>query len=202
MGYCDTFHRWAATGLATTALAATLTGCASKGPKEPLTPVSQIQPQPLGGISDPVWQQQEENAEASDFVIHEHEWVGNSSKLNPAGMEHLKQIASRAGRTPFPVIVERSSMSVDPNSRYKFPVSGHEGLDTERRNLVTLALSEMGVAEADGRVVVGPALTPGFTDFEGESAYNQGFSDGATNGFGLGGLGGAGFGAGIGGGVY
>ncbi len=189
---------WATAGLAATALAAQLMGCASKGPK---TPIAHIQPTPLGAVSDPIWQQQEENAEASDFVIHEHEWVGNSSVLNPAGKEHVKQIAVRASGTPFPVLVERSSMSVDSQTRHQFPVNGHEDLDWERRQYVAQALAEMGVADAETRVVVSPALTPGFQEFEGERAYNRGFSDTGNFGSGFGAFGG-GFGGGAGGGFF
>ncbi|OYW20101.1 MAG: hypothetical protein B7Z55_07770 [Planctomycetales bacterium 12-60-4] len=186
----NSIQRWAAALLTASAV-----GCASKGPK---TPVADIQPAPLGSISDPIWQQQEENAEASDFVIYEHEWVGNSSRLNAAGMEHVKQIAARAAATPFPVLVERSSMSVDSQSQHLLPVNGREDLDAERRNLIAHALVQMGVSDADQRVLVAPALTPGFQDFEGESAYNQGFSEngningGFGGGFGLGGFGGGG----------
>lgn len=200
MNQQDRFHRWAATGLTATALTASLIGCASsdKGPK---LPIADIHPTPLGTVSDPIWQQQEENAEASDFVIYEHEWVHNSSRLNPAGMEHVKQIAHRAAATPFPVLVERSSMSVDPSTQYKFPVNGHEELDLERRNLVTQALLEMGVADAESRVVVSPALTPGFQEFEGERAYNRGMSDDSGGGFGFGGFGAGGMG-GVGGGFF
>jgi hypothetical protein len=190
---------WAVYGLAATTLAANLLGCASKGPK---VAVADLQPAPLGTISDSIWQQQEEHAEASDFVIHEHEWVGNSSKLNAAGMEHVKQIAVRAPSNSFPVLVERSSMSVDPQSQHKFPVNGHEELDWERRQLVTQALSEMGVPDADNRVVVSPALAPGFTEFEGERAYNTGFSSNQSNGFGFGSGFGSGFGGGFGGGFF
>ncbi len=203
MNQHEILHRWTATGLTATALTASLFGCATseKCPKAPLTPIADIQPQPLGTISDAIWQKQEEHAEASDFVIYEHEWVGNSSKLNVAGMEHVKQIAHRAAATPFPVLVERSSMSVDPNSQYRFPVNGHEELDLERRNLITHALMEMGVADAESRVIVSPALTPGFESFEGERAYNRGFADDGGMGLGGGSFGGS-FGGGAGGGFF
>ena len=174
---------WAAMGLTATAITASLVGCASSD-KCPTTPLADIQPQPLGSISDPIWQAQEEHAEASDFVVYEHEWVGNSSRLNSAGKEHVKQIAFRAAATPFPIIVERSSMSVDPESQHGFPVNGHEALDLERRNLL-----------------VAPALTPGFQEFEGEAAYTRGFSDNGGFGAGFGSFGG-GFGGGVGGGFF
>lgn len=172
-------------------------GCASKY-KQTIS-VDELRPTPIGTISDSIWQQQEENAEASDFVIYEHEWVGNSTQLNAAGMEHVKQIAARATEVPFPVLVERSSMSAEPGTRHGFPVNGQEDLDLHRREFIVHALGEMGVQESDTRVVVSPALTPGFQDFEAERAYNRGFSDynnggtGLTGGGGFGGFGGGGF---------
>ena len=156
-----------------------------------------ITPHPLGTISDPVWQQQETNAEASDFVIHEHEWNGNTVELNLAGKDHIKQIAARAASTPFPILVERSTMSIDPNSRFKYPVNNDEKLDRERRDLLIAALNGMGVYDADDRVVVSPALTPGYTGFQAQGAYYRGMSI-RSNGGG-GGAGGGGGGAGGGG---
>ena len=185
----------------TLTLLAAAAGCVGSGDWK-RTPLVDLQPMPQGTLSDPIWQQQEENAEASDFVVHEHEWVGNSSQLNPAGMDHVKQIAARLGAVPFPVIIERSTMSVAPGSRHQFPVNGHEELDMERREFVSRSLKTLGVNHADERVVVAPALTPGFEGFEGEQAYESGFS--GQNGVGGGlstGVNG-GFGGGFGGGVF
>jgi uncharacterized membrane protein YgcG len=182
-------------------LLAAAAGCAGSGDWK-RTPLSELQPTPLGTISDSIWQQQEENAEASDFVVHEHEWVGNSSQLNAAGMDHVKQIAARLCNVPFPVLIERSSMSVAPNTRHQFPVHNHEELDMERREFVSRALSQFGVQHADERVIVSPALTPGFQEFEAEQAYENGFS--GQNGY-NGGLGngfGGGFGGSFGGGTF
>ena len=108
-------------------------------------------PMPLGTISDPVWQQQESNAEASDFVIHEHEWTGNSTDLNHAGMDHVKQIAVRAPMVPFPILIEQSSMTARPGTEYQFPVHNNEDLDMLRRELVVQALLEFGVLDAESR---------------------------------------------------
>lgn len=153
-------------------------------------------PKPLGTISDPIWQTQEANAEASDFVVHEHEFIGNSARLNKAGEEHVKQIAARAGAVPFPILVEPCSMSVQEGTKYKFPVHNDPELDLQRRALIVQALVTLGVQDAENRVLVSPALTPGFEDFEGERAYNTGFSTwgGFCNGFG--GFGGMGMGGG------
>ena len=157
-----------------------------------------ITPHPLGTISDPVWKQQETNAEASDFVIHEHEWSGNTVELNLAGKDHVKQIAARVESTPFPILIERSSMSIDPESRFKYPVNNDESLDLARRDLVISALHEMGVYDADDRVVVSPALTPGYTGFQARGAYMRGMrTRGGGGGGGFGGGGGGGGGGGF-----
>ncbi|MCA9000105.1 MAG: hypothetical protein KDA80_24115 [Planctomycetaceae bacterium] len=151
-----------------------------------------IRPTPLGTISDDVWRKQESNAEASDFVVYEHEWVGNSTELNHAGMDHVKQIAARAANVPFPIIIEQSSMSVKPGTKYGFPIHNDEHLDLARREYVVEALTTLGVLDASERVVIAPALTPGFRGFEAERAFNTGFnSRGSGGGFG-GGFGGGG----------
>lgn len=156
-----------------------------------------IRPMPLGTISDDVWRKQEANAEASDFVVHEHEWVGNNAELNHGGKDHVKQIAARAPRVPFPILIQPSSMSVKPGTKFGFPVHNDEQLDLRRREYLVEVLTRMGVADASERVVIAPALTPGFQDFEAERAYSTGFGGGY--GMGLGGFGG---GMGGGGGVY
>ena len=160
---------------------------------------SVLPPDPLGTISDPIWQQQEANAEASDFVIHEHEFVGNSVRLNNAGEQHVQQIAARADEVPFPILVEPSSMSRRKSDRYGFPVHPNAELDKRRRDVIVRALTKMGVDDAARRVTISPALTPGFEHFEAERAYQSGFSiQGNRGSGGFGGVSG-GFGGGFGG---
>ena len=169
-------------------------GCCACGK---CTNMGDITPKPLGTISDPVWQQQETNADASDFVIYQHEWTGNTTDLNHAGMDHVKQIAIRAVQAPFPILIERSNMAVKEGTKYGFPVHGSDELDMQRHELVVEMLTRMGVANAADRVVVSNALTPGYRQFEAERAYNRGFSGmGGMGGMG-GGMGGAGGGGGI-----
>jgi hypothetical protein len=141
-------------------------------------------PDPLGTVSDPIWQKHEENAEASDFVIHDHEFVGNTTRLNERGEQHVKQIAARVSETPFPVLVEPSSMSQREGDTYGFPVHNNHELDMQRRQLVVRALQHMGVDDAEDRVVVSPSLAPGFEQFEAERAYNRGFQGRGLTGFG------------------
>lgn len=161
-------------------------GCPPRPPQFP----------PVGHLTDPVWKAQERNAEASDFVIHQHEFIGNTGRMNQAGEEHLKQIAVRANQVPeFPIHIEPSMTTVREGDEYGYPIHKNPKLDAKRRELVVLALTSMGVADADRRVFTAPATAPGFEYFEAERAYNSGFS----GGFGAFGGGNNGFGGGFGG---
>ena len=157
-------------------------------------------PPPLGSMTvDPFFQKQEEHGEASDFVVYEHEFMGDTNRLNTAGEDHLRQIAARLGDVPYPVIVEESSLASRCETKHKFPVHNDPQLDMQRREVVARALELMGAPDANSRVVVGPALTPGFRQFEATRAYNEGiigFGGGGGGGFGGGGFGGGGFGGG------
>jgi len=158
-----------------------------------------FQPKPLGTFVDPAFQDMEANAEASDFVIYQHEWNGETTSMNDRGLEHLKRIYERAPQTPFPILIEPSNMAVDENTRHEYPVNGNHALDMQRRDAIVKALTGMGFGEAEQRVYVAPALTPGYQGFEAERAYNRGFSNFNTTGLGFGGgFGGAGFGGGFG----
>ena len=158
-----------------------------------------LEPAPLGTISDQVWRAQETNAEASDFVIHEHEFNGNTSRLNSAGESHVRQVAARMDETPFPVIIELSSMSRREGTKHGFPVHGDPELDKRRRELIVHTLTALGAQDVDNRVIVGPALAPGFEQSEAETAYYQGINGGSNSGGGGGGGGGrGGFGGGFG----
>ncbi|MDB5386771.1 MAG: hypothetical protein JWM11_2417 [Planctomycetaceae bacterium] len=160
-----------------------------------------ITPYPIGTISDPIWQKQEHNAEASDFVVHEHEFTANTARLNAAGEQHVKQIALRFSQKPdmpYPVMIEPSSMSARPGDKYGFQVHNDPSLDLNRRQVIVAALQAMGLQDAEQKVVVSPALTPGFQEFEASRAYGRGF--GNMGGMGGGGMGGGGMGGGGGGG--
>lgn len=164
---------------------------------------------PLGTLSDPMWQVQEDNAEPSKFVVYQHEWQLNTTRLNTDGEDHVRQIAARlsAGQN-FPVLVERSRTSPRETTEYKYPVHVNPELDMKRREVIVQALTSMGVSDASQRTIVSPALTRGFTDAEAERAYMRsmynfnsyggGFGGGGFGGFG--GLGSGGFG--LGGGLF
>jgi hypothetical protein len=180
--------------VATCGLLALLTvGCC----KDKCAYMQPLEPAPLGTISDQVWRAQETNAEASDFVIHEHEFNGNTSRLNSAGESHVRQVAARMDETPFPVIIELSSMSRREGTKHGFPVHGDPELDKRRRELIVHTLTALGAQDVDNRVIVGPALAPGFEQSEAETAYYQGINGGSNSGGGGGG-GRGGFGGGFG----
>ncbi|HEX8201537.1 MAG TPA: hypothetical protein VF590_13715 [Isosphaeraceae bacterium] len=151
-------------------------------------------PGALGRISDEIFLTQELNAEASDFVLPEHEFLGATARLSPGGEDHLRQIAARArAGAPFPVIVQRGASGVRPGDPSAYPVHPDPALDALRREVVARALAALGVAEADRRVVVAPALAPGFDDVDIQQNVRNLQRTGRTGGLGGGGAGGGGF---------
>jgi uncharacterized membrane protein YgcG len=168
--------------------------CAQSLYRPPPTP-------PPGAQSDAMWQRQEANAEASDFVVYQHEFELNGVRLNTFAEDHLRQMAVRlrAG-ADFPVIVERSMTSVRPESEFKYPVNPGPELDMQRREIVVRSLAAMGVGDAEQRVMVAPPLAAGFKATEALRAYGGGLGHGGQFGAGHGGFGGAFFGGGGGGG--
>lgn len=131
----------------------------------------------LGSINDTIWKSQEANAEASKYVIYEHEFKLNSPELNKGGENHLLMIAARIERgQEAPVIVEQSTMGIDPTSEYQYPVNPDPELDVRRRQVVVTALTRLNVKDADSRVVIAPALAAGSKATEDERAYQRAFS--------------------------
>ena len=108
-------------------------------------------PMPIGTLSDPIWQTQEANAEASDFVVYENEWNGNSAMLTDKGKSHVKQIATRAIEQRFPIVVEKSSRTRREDTQFEYPVHNDDQLDIVRRALIVEALIVLGVDDADSR---------------------------------------------------
>lgn len=172
--------RLAAVAVALAALP--LGGC--KGWKQFYQPPT---PPPLGALSDPVWQNQEANAERSDFVVHQHEFQGDGERLNTAGEDHLKKIAARllSGQQA-QVVVERSMMSPRGDTAQQYPIHPNPELDMRRREMVVRCLAAMGLPDADENVVVAPAFSQGLTGNEAESAYHQamGAYDNQNGGYG------------------
>jgi hypothetical protein len=150
------FFRILAATLGVTVIAAT-SGCPSWSDFVHHRPAAA----PLGTLSDPVWQNQEFNAEKSDFVVHEHEFVDNAEFLNTRGEDHLKQIAARlTSGQDAQVLVERSKNFARPDTEYKYRVNTNPEMDMRRRDVVVRCLMAMKIADADSRVVVAPDLAP------------------------------------------
>lgn len=167
----------------------------------------------LGMVVDQLNEQQEVNAEASKYVVYQHEFelneFGDGTKkpglrLNPYGEDHLKQIAAnlRAHGGVFPVVVERSQTSSQPNTEFHYPVHYDADLDLRRRTVVVAALEEMGIGDAENLVVVAPAFAQPYTAIEAQRAYIQGIIGQGNGGGGFGGGGGFDGGGGFGGGGF
>jgi len=116
-------------------------------------------PFPLGAVTDAIWETQQTNAEAADFIFYDHEFVGDTAQLTPAAKKHLMQVALRLEHVPFPVVVEESEHNAQP------------ALDQQRRKTIVEQLGRIGVDNAENRVVIANAFAEGFTAVEGESAY-------------------------------
>jgi uncharacterized membrane protein YgcG len=167
-------------------------------------------PSPLGTITNSIWQRQESNAEGADFIVYEHEFKKDDIRLNRGGEDHLKQMATRlcSGQS-FPVVIEMGTMGVQEGTEFELPIHPNPELDYDRREIVVRLLLQMGVKDADKRVLVAPSYVCEYGSTEAINAYltgyvNQGSGRGGGffggGGFGGGGFGGGGFGGGGGGG--
>jgi|SRR5436190_3312670 len=147
---------------------------------------------PLGKVSEAWYYEMETNAEAVDFVIHDLDFVGQTTELTSDGKDHVMEIAARMRAQPFPVIVERFPNNADPE------------LDLARRNMIAQILGDFGNPDAQQRVVVAPSYTPGYTSRQAQATYwrhtltnsagnANGNNFGGGGGFGGSGGGGAGF---------
>ncbi|MEX0702676.1 MAG: hypothetical protein WD069_11320 [Planctomycetales bacterium] len=151
---------------------------------------------PLGSVNRAHYHTMEANAEAADFIMHDHEFVGYTAELTPYGKDHVLEIAARMRSAPFPVIIERVENNADPE------------LDAHRRRIIAQVLADMGNPDADQRTIVAPAYGKGLNSQEAEADYYRfiytrgnfgnigtfGNNAGTFGGFGGGGGGGIGFG--------
>ena len=143
---------------------------------------------PLGSTVRDHYHQMEMNGEASDFVIHRHEFVRNTAELNFAGKDHVMEVAARMRSNPFPVLVERSEHNSDPE------------LDQLRRNIVTQILVDFGNADATTRCIVSMPYNKHLNGMEAEPDWyrwigirgGQNNNNNNNNGGGGGGFGGGG----------
>jgi len=101
----------------------------------------------------------EENAEATDFILHRFEFLQSSAELSPDGKDHILEIAARMRSVPFPVLVERSRNNADPE------------LDQLRRQIVLQILTDLGNPDAQQRTFVAPAYGKARNSQEGEIDY-------------------------------
>lgn len=169
-------------------------------------------PPTLGTISDSIWKLQENGAEGADFIIYQHEFESNGTRLNKGGEDHLQQIAVRLlSGQDFPVIIEQSSTSVKEGTEFEYPIHPNPELDLERREITVRLLTAMGVQDADKRTLVAPSYAMDYRAIEAIRAYQIGYT-GQTLGYGggffspfgfggnfggFGGFGGFGFGGGF-----
>jgi len=203
----------------TAALAASFTGCYGIGHS-----TSVESPLPLGAVTDPHWHAMVTNAQSSDFVIYQHEFIGATAQLNQLGQDHVKQIARRLADVPFPVVIEpvsfrpfdnrqfeekeftdvnrerREVLEVDRARRDVVDADRRAEIDAARRQEIVHFLSSLGYPYANERVFVAPAYAIGISGIEGARNYNQTLNQ---NGNGNGAFGGrGGFGGGFGGGGF
>ncbi len=146
-------------------------GCA-----EPYPPFDR--PFPLGQVTDSHWDTQMTNAQASSFIFYDHEFIGDTAKLNVLGQKHLVQVALRLRHVPFPVVVEETPNHQNPK------------LDADRRQAVLERFAELGLHGLDCRVVIAPAIAEGMRGTEAEQTYRD--SSRTIEGFGQTGVGGFG----------
>lgn len=158
---------WHGMWLCTLLLAAASVGCKSGGPPYDY-------PFPLGQVSDSIWETQQTNAEAADFIFFDHEFEGSTANLAPAAKRKLESVALRLEHVPFPITIEMSPNNARPQ------------LDAQRRQAVIEQLARLGIPNAEKRVVIAKALTDGFTAIEGEQAYYQNIYNNFGNGGGMG----------------
>lgn len=142
---------------------------------------------PVGAVQRAHFHQMQTNAEATDFILYQMDFVGQSAELTPDGKDKINEIGARMRSAPFPVLIERTYNNADPE------------LDAHRRELVANILYEKGNPDANNRVFVSPAYGLGKSSLEAAPEFYQHTwqQSGINNNFGMGnGMGGGGFGGG------
>ena len=144
---------------------------------------------PLGSVLRAHLHTEQTNAEATDFVFHLVDFVGETPHLTPDGKDHLMEVAAKMRSAPFPVLVERTPNNANPQ------------LDAERRMVVARHLADLGNPDADQRTLVATPYNRGVNSYEGEADYYTNFNFRGNNNNNNGNNGGnGGFGGGFGGG--
>ncbi len=131
-------------------------GCFAKKGKPAMPPYDR--PFPLGQVSDAFWETQQTNAEAADFIMYDYEFVGKTANLNPMGRDHMTQIARRLPHVPFPIVIEMSEKTNDPEENRELIK-----IDETRRANVVMWLQKfyaddptMDPEQIANRVVIAP----------------------------------------------
>lgn len=131
-----------------------------------------------------------------EFVIERAEWFSGGDRLGPNGQRHLRQLAAVLPQNSEQVIIEAEPLRfADREQTYDDAQQTTVELNEMRRSVVVAGLTELGVADAESRVVVEPLDRVGVRGIEAPRVFLQGISGGG----GRGGRGGGGFGAGGGG---
>ena len=112
-------------------------------------------PQPLGAVIDPHIHAMVTNAQASDFIIYQHEFIGSTVQLTSEGQNHLKQIARRLCETPFPVLIE--PVTFRPFENHMYEEKEFTDMNRERRELLELDRARRETADADRRAEIDAA---------------------------------------------
>jgi hypothetical protein len=137
-----------------------LTACwFASGCAEPSPPYDR--PFPLGQVTDSHWDTQMTNAQASSFIFYDHEFIGETTKLNVLGQRHLVQVAIRLRHVPFPVVIEETPNHKNPK------------LDADRRQAILDRFAELGLQCLDARVIIAPAIAEGILGPEAEQIYRD-----------------------------
>jgi hypothetical protein len=149
-------------------------GCAEPGPPYD-------RPFPLGQVTDSHWDTQMTNAQASSFIFYDHEFIGDSAKLNVLGQKHLVQVAIRLRHVPFPVVIEETPNHKNPK------------LDAARRQAILDRFAELGLHDLEARVLIAPAIAQAMRGDEAQQIYGSLYTTvGNYGGTGRGDFGGAG----------
>ena len=138
------------------------------------------------------------------FVVERAEWFSGGDQLGPDGQKHLRQLAERLPMNVARVTVEAEPLRFeDREQSYEDAQQTTKELNEQRRSRIVVGLTELGVADADSRVVVELLDRVGVRGIEAPRVFLQGTSGGGRLGRGGGsggGRGGGGFGGGFGGG--
>ena len=153
-------------------------------------------PGPLGATIQPHLTSMIEGADASDFVVVQHEWVGTTAQLTQNGKDHLVEVARRLLDNPFPVLIEPVALRFDERNfdRYRFADLSRERreameiegaarqekaadyrarINSARRREVVRFLTEQNYPYAEQCVFVAYPYSPGISGMEGVRNYTQ-----------------------------